>query len=168
MADQIGEDAAAKHVRTEENINGIKSGVVAQAQNAALQTQVTEQAMGNRANLMIQWLDTVKRENNLTDEAAQALRVMVTKESLINDAQFRSTGEAIQTMAEQLGTSRARSALDRVPPETPGSTPGSGRSTPAAPSGQDALLRSAEEKQPWQWTQAEHDAMRDVAHGGMR
>ena len=168
LADEIGEDAAARHVRTEQNITGIKASVTAQAQNAVLQTQITEQAIGNRATLMVQWLNTVKAENNLTDSAHEALRGMVTRESLSDDEAFRSTGLAIQNMAEQLGTSRGQANRNMVPPETPGATPGSGRSTPIAPSGQDALLRSAEEKQPWQWTQAEHDAMRDVAHGGMR
>lgn len=168
LAEEIGEDAAARHVRTEQNISGIKAGVTAQAQNAVLQSQITEQAMGSRANLMSQWLNIVTEENSLTDAAHEALRGMVTRESLNDNEAFHSIGMAIQKMAVQLGTSRGQANRNMVPPETPGATPGSGRSTPTAPSGQDALLRSAEEKQPWQWTQAEHDAMRDVAHGGMR
>lgn len=168
LTTDMGEEAATRVVRSEQNAKSVKDTFTTRSENERLQTEITESTVSNRSYLMVQWLDTVKAENGLSDADVLALRGMVGRESLTSDEAFRQTGEAIGNMAKRLRTNAPASPKAQVPPENPATAPGDGRSTSASPTTDESLTAAAQNKPGWAWTKEEHAAMQRASYGGMR
>jgi len=166
LAPEMGEDVAKKYVRNTENEESIRTAFTQKVENERLQESLTHQQTNARGQYLTGWVGRLQQEMKLTDSDVTALRSVITPASLVNEESWIQTGEAIGVMAEQLKTARAPSMKTQVPPETPETVPGSGRSSSETPSNDDTLTASAQEKPVWAWTKEEHEAMRRASHGG--
>lgn len=166
LAREMGEEAAKQFVRSPENQEAIRSTFTQKAENSRLQLSVEQQTIQNRGQNMSGWLNKLQQDHGLSDEDVVALSRTVTKESLSTDESWIQTGEALGLMAERLKAAKTPSKKTLVPPETPETVPSDGRSTSDAPSDDNSLTASAQEKPLWAWTKEEHAAMRKSAMGG--
>lgn len=162
LAESMGEEDARQYVRGA-NADNVKAQLTNEIEVNKLRQQTAEAGTQNRAVWMREWLQEVQRINSLSNEDVQALTSMVSQETLRSDAAFIATGEAISQVAERL---KGRTSGTVVPRETPGTNPGTGRSTNNTPTSDVSLTASARDKPAWSWSKEEHAAMRRSSFGG--
>ena len=162
LTESMGEEDARSYVRGA-NADNVKAQLTNAAENTRLKQETAQAGAQNRAVWMREWLSEVQQRNSLSLEDVTALQSMVTAESLQSDDAFVVVGDAISKVAERL---KGRTTGTVVPRGTPGTNPGTGRSTNNSPTTDAILTASAREKPAWQWDQAEQAAMRRASFGG--
>ena len=162
LAESMGPEDARQYVRGA-NADNVKAQFTNEAEISKLRQETARASSQNRAVWMREWLGEVQRINSLSNEDVLALTSMVSADSLRSDEAFVAAGDAISKVAERL---KSRNPGTVVPRETPGASPGTGRSTNNSPSSDDSLTESARNKPAYNWTPAETAAMRRSSYGG--
>jgi hypothetical protein len=166
LSESMGPEAARDYVRSEANEKLVSDSFIQTARNTQLEKQAHQSGMETRANQMVQWAGKLKDEYNLGDEDLMAIAETVQLESLNTQEGFEAAGVAMHNLASRMGTSTKPDPTTQVPREQPGNVPGTGRSTSNAPTSDTSLQAAARDKPAWQWTDAEHAAMRRSTFGG--
>jgi predicted 2-oxoglutarate/Fe(II)-dependent dioxygenase YbiX len=166
LTEEMGEDSARRYVRDEANAKAVREQLTQRVEIENLRQGAVQQGIENRGILMTQWFGNLQATHNLEEADMAILRQMVTRESLSSDEAFLAAGDVITPMAERLAKATPATRSKRVPPATPETNPGTGRSTNNQPTSDASLTASAREKPAYQWTPEENAAMRRAAHGG--
>ena len=166
LTEELGEDGARRYVRDKGNTDAVREQITQRAEVKMLRQGAAQQSFEQRGMLMTQWFGNLQTTLNLEEADMTILRQMVTRESLSSDEAFLAAGDVITPMAERLAKSSSSTASKRIPPATPETNPGTGRSTNNTPTSDASLTASAREKPGWQWSDAEQAAMRRASFGG--
>jgi len=164
LVDDMGEDGAQRYVRNKANTDAVREQITQRAEIQQLRTGAVTQQFEQRGVLMTQWFGKLQEDLKLEEADMTILRQMVTRESLSTDEAFLAAGDVITPMAERLA--RSVNPSKRVPPATPETNPGTGRSTNNSPTSDASLTAAARDKPGWAWSEAEQQAMRRSSYGG--
>ena len=166
LSEELGEDAARRYVRDEANTKAVRDTIMQRAEVESLREAATNQGVEYRGMLMTQWFGALQNELNLEQADMDILRQIVTRDTLSSDEAFLAAGDVITPIAERLAKAKPATTAERVPPATPETNPGTGRSTNNSPTSDASLTASAREKPAWAWTPEETAAMRRSSFGG--